>query len=72
MDEAAHPNEQELRALMISGLDGDGAAHRALLERLSGHLRDYFKQRFARIGHGRLKSGRRKNEGSDEDVHPRS
>ena len=37
---------------MISGLDGDGAAHRALLERLSGHLRGYFKQRFARIGHG--------------------
>jgi RNA polymerase sigma-70 factor (ECF subfamily) len=52
MDETAHPNEQELRALMISGLDGDGAAHRALLERLSGHLRGYFKQRFARIGHG--------------------
>ncbi|HWZ78137.1 MAG TPA: sigma-70 family RNA polymerase sigma factor [Candidatus Sulfotelmatobacter sp.] len=52
MDEAAHPNEQELRALMISGLDGDGAAHRALLERLSSHLRGYFKQRFARIGHG--------------------
>jgi RNA polymerase sigma-70 factor (ECF subfamily) len=52
MDETAHPKEQELRALMISGLDGDGSAHRALLERLSGHLRAYFKQRFARIGHG--------------------
>lgn len=52
MAEAAHPNEQELRALMISGLAGDGAAHRVLLERLSGHLRSYFKQRFARIGHG--------------------
>lgn len=37
---------------MISGLDGDGAAHRELLERLSGHLRGYFKHRFARIGHG--------------------
>ena len=37
---------------MISGLDGDGSAHRALLERLSGHLRGYFKHRFARIGHG--------------------
>src|SRR5260370_35513818 len=52
MDEAAHPNEQDLRALMITGLEGDGAAHRKLLERLSGHLRGYFKQRFARIGHG--------------------
>src|SRR5258708_6237737 len=52
MEEAAHPNEQELRALMISGLDGDGAAHQALLERLSSHLRGYFKHRFARIGHG--------------------
>jgi len=52
MDEATHPNEQELRALMISSLDGDGAAHRALLERLSSHLRGYFKHRFARIGHG--------------------
>ena len=52
MVEASHPNEQELRALMMSGLDGDGAAHRAFLERLSGHLRGYFKQRFARIGHG--------------------
>ena len=52
MDEASHPDERNLRALMMSGLDGDGAAHRALLERLSGHLRGYFKQRFARIGHG--------------------
>jgi RNA polymerase sigma-70 factor (ECF subfamily) len=52
MDEAAHPHEQELRALMISGLDGDGAAHRELLERLSSHLRGYFKHRFTRIGHG--------------------
>jgi RNA polymerase sigma-70 factor (ECF subfamily) len=52
MDEAAHPKEQELRELMISGLDGDEAAHRALLERLSAHLRGYFKHRFARIGHG--------------------
>ena len=52
MDEASHPDEQNLRALMMSGLEGDAAAHRALLERLSGHLRGYFKQRFARIGHG--------------------
>src|SRR6266436_4898826 len=52
MDKATHPHEQELRALMTSGLDGDGAAHRALLERLSGHLRGYFKHRFSLIGHG--------------------
>src|SRR6266446_3613646 len=45
-------SEPDLRALMISGLDGDAAAHRALLERLSGHLRGYFKHRFVRIGHG--------------------
>jgi RNA polymerase sigma-70 factor, ECF subfamily len=51
MDQA-HPSEQELRKLMISGLEGDGEAHRALLERLSGHLRGYFKHRFARLGHG--------------------
>src|SRR5712671_8009078 len=51
MDQA-HPSEQELRELMITGLEGDGAAHRTLLERLSGHLRGYFKHRFARIGHG--------------------
>lgn len=50
--EMAHPQEHELRSLMIAGLDGDGAAYRALLERLTGHLRAYYRQRFARIGHG--------------------
>jgi RNA polymerase sigma-70 factor (ECF subfamily) len=52
VDELAHPNERELRALMIAGLDGDGAAYHALLKRLTGHLRAYFRYRFARIGHG--------------------
>jgi RNA polymerase sigma-70 factor (ECF subfamily) len=43
-------NEAALRALMLAGLDGDAAAHRALLERLSGPLRAYYKGRLARIG----------------------
>jgi RNA polymerase sigma-70 factor, ECF subfamily len=44
--------EPELRALMIAGLGGDGAAHRALLEKLSSQLRGYFKGQFDRIGRG--------------------
>src|SRR5713101_6453275 len=43
-------NEAALRALMKAGLDGDSAAHRTLLERLSGQLRAYYKERLARIG----------------------
>jgi len=45
-------SEPDLRALMISGLDGDAAAHRALLERLSSQLRAYFKGQLNRIGRG--------------------
>lgn len=45
-------NEPELRALMLAGLNGDAAAHTQLLERLSGHLRGYFKGRLARVGRG--------------------
>src|SRR5258708_1331837 len=45
-------SEPDLRALMISGLDGDAAAHRALLERLSGQLRAYFKGQLNRLGRG--------------------
>lgn len=44
--------EGELRALMIAGLDGDATAYRALLRRLSGHLRSYFKGKLGRIGAG--------------------
>jgi RNA polymerase sigma-70 factor (ECF subfamily) len=44
--------ELELRPLMIAGLNGDGAAHKALLAKLSGHLRAYFKGRLTRIGRG--------------------
>ena len=42
--------EPELRSLMLAGLDGDAAAHKALLARLSLHLRAYFKGQLARIG----------------------
>jgi RNA polymerase sigma-70 factor (ECF subfamily) len=42
--------ERELRALMVAGLEGDAAAHKALLSKLSGHLRGYFKGRLARMG----------------------
>src|SRR6266849_9379955 len=43
-------NEAALRALMMAGLDGDAAAHRTLLDRLSRHLRAYYKGRLVRIG----------------------
>jgi RNA polymerase sigma-70 factor (ECF subfamily) len=45
-------SEPELRALMIAGLDGAATAHRALLEKLSGQLRAYFKGQLNRIGRG--------------------
>ena len=48
----AASNEPELRELMIGGLDGDAAAYRTLLERLSGQLRAFFKARLNRIGRG--------------------
>src|SRR5207245_5427018 len=44
--------EPELRSLMLAGLDGDSAAHKALLTRLSANLRAYFKTHLARIGKG--------------------
>ena len=43
-------NEPELRDLMLAGLDGDSAAHKALLTRLSAYLRAYFKGQLAGIG----------------------
>jgi RNA polymerase sigma-70 factor (ECF subfamily) len=42
--------EAELKNLMVAGLDGDATAHRSLLDRLSRHLRGYYKGRLARIG----------------------
>jgi RNA polymerase sigma-70 factor, ECF subfamily len=43
-------SETELKALMLAGLGGDGAAYRALLDRLSRHLRGYFNARLSRVG----------------------
>jgi len=45
-------NEQELKSLMTASLDGDAAAYRGLLERLSRHLRGYYRGRLARAGRG--------------------
>jgi RNA polymerase sigma-70 factor (ECF subfamily) len=45
-------DEIELKALMLAGLDGDAASHRALLERLSRRLRAYFKAKLSGIGRG--------------------
>jgi RNA polymerase sigma-70 factor, ECF subfamily len=45
-------DEIELKALMLAGLDGDAASHRALLERLSRRLRAYFKVKLSGIGRG--------------------
>jgi RNA polymerase sigma-70 factor (ECF subfamily) len=50
MDDLAHPRERELRTLMTASLDGDANAYHLLLERLTGHLRAYYRHRFARIG----------------------
>jgi RNA polymerase sigma-70 factor (ECF subfamily) len=52
MDELAHFHERELRALMVAALDGDEGAYHQLLERLTSHLRAYYRHHFARIGHG--------------------
>jgi RNA polymerase sigma-70 factor, ECF subfamily len=43
-------SEDELRRLMVESLDGDHAAHRELLTRLSARLRAFFKVRLTRIG----------------------
>ena len=52
VDESSNPLERELRALMIASLDGDTASYHTLLKQLTGHLRAYYRNRFARIGHG--------------------
>ena len=44
--------EPELRTLMMAGLDGDAAAHKALLEKLSSQLRAYFKAQLGRFNRG--------------------
>jgi RNA polymerase sigma-70 factor (ECF subfamily) len=45
-------DEPELRTLMLAGLNGDAASHKALLARLSAYLRAYFKGQLLRIGRG--------------------
>ena len=42
--------EAELKRLMLAGLDGDAAAHRALLTQLGGYLRAYCKRQLTRVG----------------------
>lgn len=42
--------EPQLRALMMASQGGDPAAHRALLEQLSGMFRSYFKKRLDTTG----------------------
>ena len=44
--------EAELKSLMRASQDGDAASHRGLLERLSSHLRAYYKSRLTKIGRG--------------------
>ncbi|MDA9436230.1 RNA polymerase sigma factor [Bradyrhizobium sp. CCBAU 51627] len=44
--------ETELKGLMLASQEGDAAAHRMLLERLSRHLRAYYKGKLAQIGRG--------------------
>jgi len=43
-------DEVALKALMIAGLEGDSAAHRMFLQRLSGQLRAFYKGKLLRIG----------------------
>jgi RNA polymerase sigma-70 factor, ECF subfamily len=52
MNQFAHSQERELRTLMTASLNGDADTYRALLQRLTGHLRAYYRHRLARIGHG--------------------
>src|SRR5437870_4871692 len=52
MDQSHIFHESELRALMRSSLTGNAGTYRLLLERLTGHLRAYYRHRFAKIGHG--------------------
>jgi RNA polymerase sigma-70 factor, ECF subfamily len=51
-DARPQAREGELRGLMIAGLRGDARAYHSLLELLTGHLRAYYRRRFAAIGHG--------------------
>jgi RNA polymerase sigma-70 factor (ECF subfamily) len=48
--------EPELRTLMIAGLDGDAAAYKCLLEKLSSQLRAYFRGKLGRINRGAVEA----------------
>lgn len=65
--ELGQSQECELRALMTASLDADAGAYRMPIERLTGHLRAYYRNRFARIGHGTAESGRSLTAGTDRD-----
>ncbi len=41
----SHDVEDQLRTLLLQGLDGDGAAYQAFLRRLAAHLRAYLGRR---------------------------
>jgi RNA polymerase sigma-70 factor, ECF subfamily len=56
MNELPHFHERELRALMAVSLEGDGGAYHELLQRLTTHLRAYYRHRFARSRHGLTKA----------------
>jgi RNA polymerase sigma-70 factor (ECF subfamily) len=45
-------DEPALRTLMLAGLEGDEASHKALLMKLSASLRAYFRGRLVCIGRG--------------------
>jgi RNA polymerase sigma-70 factor (ECF subfamily) len=47
MNHSAHSQERELRTLVTASLDGDAEAYHELLKRLTGHLRAYYRRRFA-------------------------
>ncbi|AMN45016.1 sigma-70 family RNA polymerase sigma factor [Rhodoplanes sp. Z2-YC6860] len=47
---AESAKETSLRALMIAGLGGDGAAYGVLLSELSVHLRGYYRGKLVRAG----------------------
>ena len=48
--------EPELRALMLASNNGDAAAYRTLLERLSSQLRGYFKGKLSHINRGAVEA----------------
>lgn len=43
--ETLQARENELRALLLRGLDGDARAYRAFLDQLGGHLRGFLRRR---------------------------